>query len=208
MYLFLLILLPASLFIYYNTIGEKKCITLTFAGFITAIVVCGIRFLFFFSHRIVPHSFIINALFYFTRLVFIPLILYALFVLISKDTAEFKIKSFFPLVAAFNAVYLPYYFLTMSVSVYSNYDLFFRPIIYLAFLIGTSIALQKIYESHLAQNKKQKILYIIMAVVYMFVPSLVDTSYVTNLVFPVFATLAIIYIAFPLVLLFLRKKIA
>lgn len=205
MYLFLFILLPAALFIYFNTCGEKKFITLAFTGLITGIIVCGIRFVFFFSHRLIPNSFLINYFFYLAKIVLAPLLVYVVFILISKDTFEFKIKAFFPLVASFDTVYLPYYFLTMSGSVYSNYDLFFRPIIYLAYLAGAGYALVNIYKAIQDNNKKKKVLYIIMAVIYVLIPAAIDTSYVMNLLFPLFAVIGLIYIALPAVLAVLSK---
>lgn len=205
MYLFLFILLPAALFIYFNTCGEKKFITLTFTGLITGIIVCGIRFIFFFSHRLIPNSFILNYMFYFARITVAPLLVYVVFLLISKDTAEFKVKAFFPLMAAFNTIYFPYYFLTMSGSVYSNYDLFFRPVIYLALLAGTGYALINVYNAQVSNNKNKKVLYIIMAVVYLMVPAAIDSSYFMNMLFPLFAVIGLIYIAFPVALVSLKK---
>lgn len=211
MYLFLFILLPAALFIYFNTWGEKKFITLAFTGLITGIIVCGIRFIFFFSHRLIPDSFFLNYFFYLVKIALAPVLVYVVFILISRDSVDFKIKAFFPLIASFNAIYLPYYFLTMSGSVYSNYDLFFRPIIYLAFLAGIAYALWNTYVAVKNNDKKKKILYIVMAVVYVLIPPAIDSSYIVNRLFPFFAIIGLIYIAFPIGLavyekVFLIKK--
>lgn len=205
MYLFLFILLPAALYIYFNSFGEKSLLTLSFTGIITGVVVCGIRFIFFYSHRIIPNAFFSNYFFYLSRIILLPLLVYLVFFLISRDTIELKFKAFFPLLAGFYITYLPYYFLTMATSVYSNYDLFFRPIIYIAYLGGTCFALLRCYEAFINKNLMGKILYIVMTVLYILIPAAIDTSYVINVAFPLFAVIGIVYIVLPVVLIFFEK---
>lgn len=205
MYLFLFILLPAALFIYFNTIGEKKLLTLSFTGIITGIVICGIRFIFFNSHRIIPDSFFGNYFFYLINIAILPNIVYGVFFLISKDTIELKLKALFPLMAGFYTIYLPYYFLTLSGSVYSNYDLFLRPVLYLAFLYGLSMAIERLYKAFEEKNNMKKILYIVMLVLYMIIPAAIDSSYIINKAFPLFAIIGIVYILFPVILFVLGK---
>lgn len=205
MYLFLFILLPAALFIYFNTIGEKKLLTLSFTGIVTGIVICGIRFIFFNSHRIIPDSFFSNYFFYLINIAILPNIVYGVFFLISKDTIELKLKALFPLMAGFYTIYLPYYFLTLSGSVYSNYDLFLRPVLYLAFLYGLSMAIERLYKAFEEKNNMKKILYIVMLVLYMIIPAAIDSSYIINKAFPLFAIIGIVYILFPVILFVLGK---
>ncbi|MCQ2589823.1 MAG: hypothetical protein MJ179_05310 [Treponema sp.] len=205
MYLFLFILLPAALFIYFNTIGEKKLLTLSFTGIITGIVICGIRFIFFTSHRIIPDSFFSNYFFYLINIAILPNIVYGVFFLISKDTIELKLKALFPLMAGFYTIYLPYYFLTLSGSVYSNYDLFLRPVLYLAFLYGLSMAIERLYKAFEEKNNMKKIIYIVMLVLYMIIPAAIDSSYIINKAFPLFAIIGIVYILFPVILFVLGK---
>lgn len=205
MYLFLFILLPAALFIYFNTIGEKKLLTLSFTGIITGIVICGIRFIFFNSHRIIPDSFFSNYFFYLINIAILPNIVYGVFFLISKDTIELKLKALFPLMTGFYAIYMPYYFLTLSGSVYSNYDLFLRPVLYLAFLYGLSMAIERLYKAFEEKNNMKKILYIVMLVLYMIIPAAIDSSYIINKAFPLFAIIGIVYILFPVILFVLGK---
>lgn len=133
------------------------------------------------------------------------MILYGVYVLLTKDSVEFKLKAFFPLMASFGAVYYPYYFLTMSGSLYTGYDLFFRPVIYLAMLAGIELAFVKIYEAFTNKNTLNKVLYIIMAVFYLVFPAIVDTSYIMNILFWLFAIFAVLYIAAPVVIYVLTK---
>lgn len=195
MIFFNLLLLPVALFIYFAVSGQKKFFTVAATGFFVGMLVCGVRFVFFYSHRLVPDSFVLNYLFYLTRLVILPMIVYVVFVLISKDTSEFKIKSFFPLMTSFAVVYYPYYFLTMSGSVYNGYDLFFRPVIYLAMLAGFSYALNMIYNSVVNKEAAAKIKYIIIAAVMLLFPALIDTAYLINKFFWLFTILGIAYSA-------------
>lgn len=195
MIFFNLLLLPVALFIYFAVSGQKKFITVAATGFFVGMIVCGVRFVFFFSHRLVPESFILNYLFYVTRLVILPMIVYVVFVLISKDSGEFKIKSFFPLMTSFAIVYYPYYFLTMSGSVYNGYDLFFRPVIYLSMLTGFALSLKRIYSACVNEEPSSKINSIVIAALILLFPAVVDTSYVMNRFFWLFTILGIVYSA-------------
>lgn len=197
--------MPVSLFIYFSVTGEKRFSTLSFTGFFIGMLVCAVRFIFFYSHRLVPESFLSNFLFYFIFICLLPMILYGVYVLLTKDSVEFKLKAFFPLMASFGAVYYPYYFLTMSGSLYTGYDLFFRPVIYLAMLAGIELAFVKIYEAFKNKNTLNKVLYIIMAVFYLVFPAIVDTSYIMNILFWLFAIFAVLYIAAPVVIYVLTK---
>lgn len=193
MIFFLILLMPVSLFVYYAVYPKNKFLTLTFAGLFFSLLVCAIRFIFFYSHRLVPDNFLENFIYYFIRMIVIPFVLYGAFCLVSKDTGDFKIKAFFPFIGGFTCVFYPYFFLAMSNSVYSGYDLFFRPVLYLAMLISFSLFLKKIYLAHKKENSKLK--YILLSVLFTLFPVVVDTMYFMNKFFFIFALLGVIYIA-------------
>lgn len=206
MIFFILLLLPVSLFLYYSFTQKKQYLFMTLAAFFVGIIACGVRFIFFYSHRLVPDSFIQNFFFYFTRVTFLPLLVYGLFVLVTKDSWEFKLDGFFPIMAAFNSVYYPYYFLTMLGSVYSGYDLFFRPVIYLAMLAGVSMSIKMIYAAFKNNDSNAKVKSIAITAGYLIFPSLVDTAYAMNAVFWLFVILSVAYIASVGVFAYLKRK--
>lgn len=180
MLLFLLFLFPLSLVLFFLFTKEKKYFTVMYIGFFVALIVSAIEFIFSYPHRIVPNSFIQNYIYYFFKLTFFPIVLLPGFLLlISKDSIEFKLSSFFPLMASFYVIYLPYYIMSINESRYSGYDLFLKPIIYLVMLVQVSYFIKKLYIS--LQNKsKDKIKNIVLLVLYCLLPAFCDSCFIMN----------------------------
>ena len=187
MLLFLLLLFPVSLVLYFLFAREKKFSLVVFIGFFTGILVCAIHFIVSYAHRLIPDSFFQNYFYYFIKLSFLPMLLVpAGFCVLSKITWEYKAKAIFPLMASFYAVYLPYYIMSMTDSRYSLYDISLRPLIYLAMIIQISYSAKRLVYCIQEDNKSQKLKNIILIIVYMLFPAFADTC---------FAALKMIYIA-------------
>jgi hypothetical protein len=84
-------------------------------------------------HRIPSAGFWLNFLYIVFSQTAVPaVVVFLLFVYLSKDTIEFRIGSYFPLLCSFYAVYLPYHIMAGSGSAYSFFELFLKPLMYLA----------------------------------------------------------------------------
>ena len=102
MALFLLVLFPCVLGLYFFQSVNGKKYLVAFAGCFSAVVYCTAAGLFSSAFRLVPYSFFSNFLFYFLTQAFIPLVLLnGIFFIWSKDSLEYKIDSFFPLIFLF-----------------------------------------------------------------------------------------------------------
>ena len=200
MLLFLLLLLPLSLLLYFFWMGQKKDVIAVFSGIISSVLVCAIKVFFTYSHRIVPFTFSENFIFYLCRLSCVPVIIvYAVFFLIVKDSIEYKIKTFFPLIIGFYMVYLPYSILSLSSSIYAGYEIFIKPIVYLAMICMGAFGINYFYKG-IVQKK-----YLLSAagacffVVYLMIPAVTDALYAINYSYPLIILWDSIYIAIPLV---------
>ena len=205
MLLFLLTLLPCSLIAYAFFVKDRKIILPVFAGLMTAVVVCACRFFFTYEHHLVYDSFSEIFSYYIVKQAFLPLfVVSAIYALISRDTAEFKVKNFFPLLAAFYAVYLPYCVITTSEYYYQSYDIFLKPVIYLAMLVMISFCLIDAFEA--IKNKKVVclIIDILIICVYAIYPAISDALYAIDYSFAIILIVGIIYSALPVLYFFLK----
>ena len=87
---------------------EKRNLIVIFLGVFSSTLLCAVQEFVLFSHRLVPYSFGQNLLFYFPQTLVMTIVVYGLFILLTKDEWDFKIKSFFPLIMSFYSIYLPY----------------------------------------------------------------------------------------------------
>lgn len=205
MLLFLLTLLPLSLIAYAFFVKDKKIILPVFAGLMTAVVVCACRFFFTYEHRLIYNSFSENFLYYLFKQSFLPLLIVsAVYAIISRDSAQFKVNNFFPLLGAFFAVYLPYCVITTSEFYYQGYNIFLKPVIYLAMLVMISFCLIDGLEA----LKLKKIVCIIFDLliigVYAFYPAISDALYAIDYSFAIILIVGIIYSALPVLYFFLK----
>ncbi len=206
MLLFLLLLLPAAFLVYAFIIKDRSIILPAFAGLITATFVCACRFFFSYEHRLIYFSFSENFVYYLVKQCFLPLfIVAAVYALVSRDKAEYKIKNFFPLMCSFFAVYLPYCVITASEVYYQAYDLFLKPVIYLSMLVQIALSLNSVYNG--IKNKKFVIavpdgLIILLFAIY---PAISDALYAIDFSFALILILGIVYSIIPAVYFFLTK---
>lgn len=206
MLLFLLLLLPAALLTYALIIKNRAIILPIFAGIITASVVCACRFFFSFEHHLIYYSFAPNFIYYLVKQNLLSLVIVsAVYALISRDTAEYKIKNFFPLMCSYFAVYLPYCVITSSEFYYQSYDLFLKPVIYLAMLVQISMSLIAVYNGIKERKIICAIINCLLILVYALYPAVSDALYAIDYSFAVILIVGIIYSIFPVVCFFLTK---
>ena len=206
MLLFLILLLPTAFAAYTFTVKDKKIILPAAAGFFTAVIVCACRYFFSYEHRLIYSSFADTFIYYLVKQNLLPLVIVsALFALITRDTWEYKIKNFFALMCPFFAVYLPYCVITASEYYYQAYDLFLKPIIYLAMLIMLSMCLISFYQSLVNKKIVFSILNVLIALCYIVYPAISDALYAINHGFALILILGIVYTLIPFALLAIKQ---
>ena len=209
MLLFLILLLPCALITYAFILKDKSIILTIFAGLMTATVVCACRYFFSFEHRLIYYSFGQNFAYYLVKQNLLPLIIVtAVYALISRDSAEYKIKNFFPLILSFFMVYLPYCVITSSEIYYQSYDIFLKPVIYLAMLAQLALSLTALYKAITEHKPLFITINVIIMLIYALYPAVSDALYAIDSSFALILILGIFYCLLPiafLVLKFIRK---
>ena len=205
MLLFLLFLLPCALITYAFILKDKKLILPVFAGIMTSTIVCACRYFFSYEHRLIYYSFAGNFAYYLVKQNFLPLVLVSvLFALISRDTMEYKFKNFFPLMTSFFAIYLPYCVITSSEIYYQAYDLFLKPIIYLAMLAQISICLLQLWQAITSKKALFIVINILIILIYAIYPAVSDALYAIDSRFALILILGIVYSLVPAALLAIK----
>ena len=206
MLLFLILLLPAAFITYAFTIKDRSIILPAFAGLITAAFVCACRFFFSYEHRLIYFSFSENFIYFLVKQSFLPLfIVAAVYALVSRDKAEYKVKSFFPLMCSFFAVYLPYCVITASEVYYQAYDLFLKPVIYLAMLVQIALSLLALYNGIKNRKYVTAVFNGLIIILFAIYPAVSDSLYAIDFSFALILILGIAYSAIPAVYFFLSK---
>lgn len=194
MLLFLLLLLPLSLIGYYLYKKDSKLIIVIAIGFLSSIIICAINFFFQFSHRIVPFSFWLNFVYYVEKLGLLPIsIIYLIFILLTKDSFKDKIYFYIPLMLSYYMVLIPYNVISSTESnVYSGFDIFIKPIIYLSMIFGSGILLRQFYYSIEKKKVAFSVLSMFLVLVDILIPSVLESmnaisvSFVEILIFVIF----------------------
>lgn len=195
MFLFLFAILPVSLIVFFLFNKDTKYLPVMFTGAITALIVCGINAFFLTSHRLVPVSIFENCIFYLHKQYLFPvIIIYAVYLIISNDSWEFKFKSFFPLFTAFYMIYMPFFLLKGHAVNYSFSEIFIFPLLQF-FMIFTISCL-------LSQNTKAKIHTIILnsfvILIYLVLPSYIETLFILNENILIRTILTVLYFLIPI----------
>lgn len=178
MFLFMILLFPAVLGFYWVRTSETKIRTLIFTGFLTGVIIDIFIALFSYLHRIPEYNYISNLLYFFLKDYFLPsAVLYLVYFFIVKEDLEFRIKSFFPLVASFFAVYMPYVTIVTDESLFSVFSLFFKPAIYLSYVIYLSFFIFKLYKFLINRKKLYTIFTILFLFASMLLPAILETFY-------------------------------
>lgn len=179
MFTFAVLLLPVALAFYFVQSEKKVNIILVITGAVTGFLVFALKEFLTLSHRIVSFSFTSNFLYLFFREAFIPVVLlYGIFFLISKDDLDFKFEAFFPLIASFYCVFLPYDVAT-SPEAKSAFELLAKPVLFLSLLVSINHGLLLINES--LKGKKVLLCAGIALIIISFVmPSVAEALFLTD----------------------------
>lgn len=205
---FLLLFIPFLLGLYCAYKKDGRNVLVISIGTVVAVLLCTIKSMFFFSHRVVPYSFGMNLYYHFIQGILPLVLLIIIYFLLTKGNFDEKVEFVFPLIASFFMVYLPYFAMnSVESSVYSSYVLFIRPIIYGSLLIYVSYCLN--YINKFLKNKLIVVAMVILLIVCLALPVVFDSLYdigkSVNLVY----IFAIIYSVIPIaysVFLFLKKN--
>ncbi len=183
MFLFTVILIPASLIFYCVNVRDKAIVAVSLCGILSGFFVCICTSLFTFMHRVPLYSFSSNFKYYAFREYIFPLVLvFCVYFFITKDDNSFKARAFFPLAMGFLSVFVPYVTINESRSDFSFYELFFKPVIWLSMVI----LLKNIVVRLFASGKRRSgvnlslIAYSALAAFVLFVPPFINALWVIN----------------------------
>ena len=153
MYLFMFLLFPLLLAAWCFYKKDAHLIPAILLGLIAAVLVCGFRAFFLYSHRIIPYSFESNVWYLLIRQTLLPVILlYGIFFIWSKDTVSYKVEALFPLLVSFYMFYLPYTIVSASDHIYTTFPLFIKPVLFAVMLFSLGLAAKHIEKTLV--NKK------------------------------------------------------
>ncbi len=204
MFLFMLLLFPAVLGFYWIRTSETRIRTLIFTGFLIGVFVDIFMALFTYLHRIPEYNFISNMLYFSLKNYILPsVILYLSYFFIVKESLEFRIKSFFPLIASFFAVYMPYTIIVANESLVSVFSLFFKPAICLSYVIYLSFFIFKLYKFLINRKKLHTIFTILFLLVSMLLPAILETFYIMGALL-IFTYIFSFFYVFGAIILFVK----
>lgn len=172
---FLFMIFPVSLLIYFVNPENRKNIIVAFTGLVTGLLVCMYRWLFVQAHRVVPYSFGANYGHFLMQHMLVPVfVLYGLFFLISRNDLEFKIKAFFPLICSYYIIFMPYSVTSATDYIFSSYEIFVKPAVYLLAIMLISASLISGYKLIKKEKKNFATGCFVLAFLILFIPSLLD----------------------------------
>ena len=194
MYLFMIFLLPLILAAYCIYKKDKRIVPVIFVGLIAAVLVCGFKAFFLYSHRIVPFSFGKNVIFLLVRQTLLPVLLvYGIFFVWSKDELSFKIEAFYPLVMSFYALYLPYTIISTSDHVITSFQLFVKPAGFAVMFFSLSIIMRRL-EVFISEKKYAFIgIFGALALIYLIIPALLESMYILDVNYFLVLLLSAVY---------------
>lgn len=177
----MMILIPSTLIFFCMKEKDKAFIPVGFSGILVGVFVCIMTSLFSFLHRIPEYSFSSNFTYYFFREYILPLaILYAVYFIFTKDEFSFKIKSFFPLSAGFSSIYMPYMIIASNRELFSFFELFCKPVIWLSLLVIMQFSLTRISISAVQKKTKSLMIYSVIMAFALFIPPFLNSLWITN----------------------------
>lgn len=206
MLLFMFLLLPCVLIGYCIYKKEPKVIPVIFIGVLSAILLCAFKTFFLYAHRIVPYSVEQNIIYLLVRQTLVPcVILYGLFILFSKDGFAFKVQSLLPLLLSFYAIYLPYTIVSTAEGLYSGFDAFCKPILFLCMILLVAVCSKRILNAKENSKVGLIILFSFFTLLFLIMPSLIEAFYIVDN-----SAVAFVFVGYILVILifgFLVRKL-
>ena len=171
-------------------------IPVIFTGLISAVLVCGFRAFFLYSHRIIPLSFELNMWYLLLRQTLLPVIvLYGVFFLVSKDTITYKVEALFPLLLSFYLLYLPYTILSGSEKIITTFPLFIKPVIFTVMIFSLGLGAKHIEKTIRAKKYVFTSIWILICIVSIAAPSILETMYLMDMNYLLILILSGVYSA-------------
>lgn len=207
MFLFLILLFPTVLTFCCAHSAKKIYGFIVAVGAFAGIIASAGTALFAYMHRIPEYSVSSNFFYYFLKEYAFPMILvYALYFFTTKDSVEFRVKAFFPLITAFYAIYMPYCVIASSSAAFSFFQLFVKPVLMLSEVFIASLFIYKIYCAVSEKNVAGIVILSVLLLVNFFIPSFLETMYLMCIALPVVYIAAVIFSLFALVLFFVNSR--
>lgn len=207
MFAFLFLLFPCAIAAYCFKFGNKYSVFVAAIGAVASVIFCAIEFMFVFMHRVVPFSFWSNFLYVYFSQVFFPLAaVFAIFCVVSKDSCEFKAKMFFPLTASFYAIYVPFYILSYNMSALSAFELFGKPVMFLAYIAFMSVCVQVVVSSVKSKSNVKAALWIFVAILFSVVPAAIEAAWLIGVFFVWWLLGLVFYVAVTVLVILLWQK--
>ena len=196
MYLFMFLLLPLILAAWCFYKKDSHLIPAIFLGIVAAVLVCGFKAFFLYSHRIIPYSFKSNVIFLLVRQTLLPVILlYGIFFAWSKDEISYKVESFFPLLISFYMLYLPYTIISTTEGLYTTFPLFVKPVLFVVMIFSLGLGAKHIEKT--VRNRKFVFtaIWVIISLISVVVPSLLESMYILDMNYFIVLVLSAVYSA-------------
>ena len=196
MYFFMFLLLPLILAAWCFYKKDSHLIPVIFTGAVAAVLVCGFKAFFLYSHRIIPYSFESNVIYLLVRQTLLPVVLlYGIFFAWSKDKISYKVEAFFPLLISFYMLYLPYTIVSTSEGLYTTFPLIVKPVLFVVMIFSLALSAKHIEKT--IKNKKYvfSAVWIIIGLVSVVVPSLLESMYILDMNYFLILILSGIYSA-------------
>ena len=206
MYLFMFLLFPLLLAAWCFYKRDAHLIPAIVTGLVTAVLVCGFKAFFLYSHRIIPFSFESNVVYLLIRQTLLPVILvYGLFFLWSKDKISYKVDSLFPLLVSFYMLYLPYTIVSTAENVFTTFPLFIKPVLFAVMLFSIALGAKHIEKTLVNKKYFFTALWIIISIVNIIAPSLLEGMYMLDMSYLLILVLSAVYSALLPVLFILSR---
>lgn len=202
--MFLLLPLVLAAWCFYKR--DSHLLPVIFTGAVPAVLVCGFKAFFLYSHRIIPYSFESNVLYLLIRQTLLPVILlYGLFIVWSKDKISYKVEAFFPLLISFYMLYLPYTIVSTTEGLYTSFPLFVKPVLFVVMIFSLALSAKHIEKS--IRNRKIifAIIWILIGLVSVVIPSLLEGMYILDMNYLLVLVLSAVYSALLPVLFILSR---
>ena len=209
---FTFLLFPLMLAGFCLSYRNSKVVPVIFTGFMTSVILCFIKMFFVYSHRVVPYSYLSNAVYLIFRQSFFPVtIVYSLFFLISKDDIEFKMDSFVPLMFSFYAAFLPYDIIaTAEDGIYDFFGLFIKPALFAMMIIYISFFLKVFIKKYQSTKTIKDPLVVLSAAAILLnlcIPSLIEAMHIIDVSSFVVVVCSFVYIVVASVYIFIKSFI-
>lgn len=206
MFLFTVILIPATLVFYCVSVRDKMIVAVSLCGILSGFFVCICTSLFTFMHRVPLYSFNSNFSYYASREYILPIVLiFFVYFFVTKDDFSFKARAFFPLSLGFLSVFVPYITVSAKQSAFSFYELFAKPVIWLSMVIFLKFLVVRLFSSGTG-TKLSVIMYSVLVAFVLFVPPFINALWVVNWLKVLSVITGLFYVLFAVALCVLPLK--